>query len=69
MTTGAFGWRALSARTSLAVMDSESEQPASLAGRSTSLEGLRILAVSAMKRTPQNTMRSASTETQSLASL
>ena len=35
-----------------------SEQPASLAGSSTVLSGLRILAVSAMKRTPQKTIGS-----------
>jgi hypothetical protein len=37
-----------------------SEQPARWAGKSTFRDGLRILAVSAMKRTPQKTMISAS---------
>ncbi len=39
---------------------SESEHPASRSGSSTSLPGLRILAVSAMKCTPQKTMTEAS---------
>ena len=69
LTTGTPGWRALSARRSLAVMASAREQPASWAGSRTSLSGLRSLAVSAMKRTPQNTMRRASIAEQSLASL
>ena len=37
-----------------------SEQPAFCAGSSTVLPGLSILAVSAMKRTPQKTMMSLS---------
>ena len=50
-------------------MDSDKEQPASGAGSRTSLPGLSIFAVSAMKRTPQNTMVSASEAAPSLASL
>jgi hypothetical protein len=42
-------------------MVSASEQPALASGIRTVLSGLRILAVSAMKWTPQNTMVEAST--------
>ena len=41
-------------------MDAASEHPARRAGSSTVRSGFRILAVSAMNRTPQNTMGSAS---------
>ena len=67
--TGAPGCFLFKARTSAAVIDSDKEQPASGAGSRTSLSGLRIFAVSAMKRTPQNTMVSASEAAPSLASL
>ena len=60
MTTGTPGYLALSLRTSSAVIDAASEQPATRAGSRTVRLGLRILAVSAMKRTPQKTMMSAS---------
>jgi len=43
-------------------MESASEQPASRSGRSTVLSGERMLAVSAMKCTPQNTIASASVD-------
>jgi len=42
------------------VILSANEQPAFLAGNSTVFSGLRILAVSAMKRTPQKTIMSLS---------
>ena len=42
------------------MIESESAQPAPRWGRKTRLRGLRILADSAMKWTPQNTMMSAS---------
>ena len=42
------------------MMESASEQPARASGMSTVLSGLRILAVSAMKWTPQNTIVEAS---------
>ena len=58
MTTGTPGKRALRSRTSCAVMLSASEQPARAEGMSTVFSGFRILAVSAMKRTPQKTMMS-----------
>ena len=54
--------------TTAAVILSAKEQPAAGAGRSTSLSGLRMAAVSAMKRTPQNTMVLALDSAQSLAS-
>ncbi len=57
VTTGTPGKRALSCRTSSAEMLAASEHPAFLAGKSTVLVGFSILAVSAMKRTPQKTMR------------
>src|SRR3989338_4224871 len=58
-TTAASGCFLFNSRTSSAVMDSESEQPASEAGKSTVFSGFKILAVSAMNRTPENTRVSA----------
>jgi hypothetical protein len=49
-------------------MEAASEQPASKSGSSTVFCGLMILAVSAMKRTPQSTMTSAATRAPSWAS-
>ena len=51
---------AFQARSSSAVMESASEQPASRSGSKTSLSGERIDAVSAMKWTPQKAIVSAS---------
>jgi hypothetical protein len=59
-TTTAPGCSAFQARTCSAVMPAASEQPAPRSGRSTVLSGDRILAVSAMKWTPQKTIVSAS---------
>src|ERR1700723_3124922 len=61
VTTGTPGYRSRSARTSAAVIDSASEQPARASGTTTVLRGLRIFAVSPMKCTPQTTITSAST--------
>ena len=60
VTTGAPGCAARSARTSSAVIDSASEQPASRSGKSTIFEGFKSFAVSAMKCTPHITITSAS---------
>ena len=60
MTTTAPGCSAFHVRSSSAVIESASEQPASRSGISTVLSGERIEAVSAMKCTPQNTIASAS---------
>src|SRR5262249_24642211 len=59
-TTTAPGWSAFQARRPAASIESASEQPALTSGINTVLSGLRILAVSAMKCTPQNTIVSAS---------
>src|ERR1700720_2975534 len=55
-TTTAPGCSSFQACSSLAVIESASEQPARWSGISTVFSGLRIFAVSAMKCTPQNTM-------------
>ncbi|CAA0134003.1 Uncharacterised protein [Mycolicibacterium vanbaalenii] len=55
-TTTASGYSAFHARNSSAVIESASEHPARWSGISTVLAGERILAVSAMKCTPQNTI-------------
>ena len=55
-TTAAPGCSAFQARTCSAVMLSASEQPAAGSGISTVRSGARILAVSAMKYTPANTI-------------
>ena len=60
ITTIAPGCSAFQARSSSAVIESASEQPASRSGSSTVLSGHRIEAVSAMKWTPQKTITSAS---------
>src|SRR5690606_39124909 len=59
-TTTASGCSAFQARNWSASMVSASEQPAWAVGISTVLSGLRSLAVSAMKCTPQNTIVDAS---------
>ena len=56
MTTTAPGCWAFHVRSSSAVIESASEQPASRSGSSTVLCGDRIAAVSAMKCTPQKAM-------------
>ena len=61
MTTGAPGYLARISAMPAAVMLSASEQPASMLGISTVLDGFRILDVSAMKCTPHCTITSAST--------
>ena len=58
---GTPGQRWRSRRTSAAVIEAASEQPARRSGISTRLAGLRSLAVSAMKCTPASTITSAST--------
>ena len=58
-----------SSRTSSAVIDSASEQPARVSGISTVLLGFSSFAVSAMKCTPANTITSASTRIASRARL
>ena len=58
-TTTAPGCSAFHARSSSAVIEAASEQPASRSGSSTVFSGERIFAVSAMKWTPQNTITSA----------
>src|SRR5207247_7751823 len=55
-TTTAPGCSAFQSRNCSAVIEAASEQPASRSGISTVLSGDRILAVSAMKWTPQNTI-------------
>ena len=55
-------------RTSSAVIEAASEQPASRSGISTVLSGLSSLEVSAMKCTPACTMTSAVVRAASLAS-
>jgi hypothetical protein len=55
-TTTAPGFSAFHARSWSAVNESASEQPAFASGISTRFCGARILAVSAMKCTPQKTM-------------
>ena len=61
MTTTAFSpWRAFQLRSSEAVIESASEQPASRSGISTVFSGERIEAVSAMKWTPQKAITEAS---------
>ena len=60
ITTIAPGCCAFQARSWSAVIESDSEHPASRSGISTVLSGDRIDAVSAMKWTPQNTIASAS---------
>ena len=67
MTTGTPGYRRRSARTSSAVIESASEQPARTSGISTVLPGFRSFAVSAMKWTPASTITSASVEAASRA--
>src|SRR5262249_61840059 len=59
-TTTAPGYSAFQARRSSAVIVSASEQPASRSGMRTVFCGESILAASAMKCTPQNTMTAAS---------
>ena len=59
MTTTAPGFCAFHWRSWSAVIESASEQPASLSGSSTVFSGDRIDAVSAMKWTPQNAIVSA----------
>ena len=59
-TTIAPGFSAFHVRSWSAVIDDASEQPASGSGISTVFSGERILAVSAMKWTPQKTIASAS---------
>ena len=59
-TTTAPGCSAFQARSSSAVIDDASEQPASGSGISTVFSGQTIAAVSAMKWTPQKTIASAS---------
>ena len=60
ITTSAPGCLAFHARSCSAVIESASEQPASMSGSSTVFSGDRIDAVSAMKCTPQNAITSAS---------
>jgi hypothetical protein len=60
MTNTASGYRSFQLRSSLAVIESDSEHPASRSGIRTVLSGARIEAVSAMKWTLQNTIDSAS---------
>ena len=61
MTTTASGlWRDFQLRSSPAVIESDSEQPASRSGISTVFSGERIEAVSAMKWTPQKAITEAS---------
>ena len=60
MTTKAPGCSAFHWRSWSAVIDSDSEQPASGSAISTVFSGERIEAVSAMKWTPQNAITSAS---------
>ena len=55
-TTYRSGCAALMAASFSAGQESASEQPASISGRSTRLVGFTILAVSAMKCTPQKTI-------------
>jgi hypothetical protein len=62
ITTTAPGCSAFHARSWSAVIESESEQPASGSGISTVLSGDRTDAVSAMKWTPQNAITSASVD-------
>ena len=59
-TTASSPWRAFQLRSSSAVIESASEQPASRSGISTVFSGERIEAVSAMKWTPQKTIVEAS---------
>ena len=59
MTTTAPGCSAFHSRSWAAVIDSDSEQPASGSGISTVFSGDRIEAVSAMKWTPQKAITSA----------
>jgi hypothetical protein len=59
ITTTASGFSAFQSRTCCAVMPSASEQPARVSGINTVFSGLRTFAVSAMKWTPQKTIRSA----------
>lgn len=66
-TIGTPGKRSRNSRTSAPVMDSASEQPAFGSGMSTVLSGQVILAVSAMKWTPANTITSASVRAASRA--
>ena len=60
ITTTAPGCSAFQARSWSAVIESESEQPASGSGMSTVFSGERTEAVSAMKWTPQKAITSAS---------
>ena len=60
MTTSAPGCLAFHARSCSAVIESASEQPASMSGSSTVFSGDSTDAVSAMKCTPQNAITSAS---------